>query len=44
LGVWGDLVREEVDGNPKVAIVFFYLLFFEFQTFVMILVFGEQRE
>jgi len=34
----GELVREEVNGNPKVAIVPFLSLFFEFQTFIITLI------
>ena len=38
LGVWRELIREEVNGNPKVAIVLFLSLFFEFQPFVITLI------
>jgi len=34
----GELVREGVGGNPKVAIVSFLFLFFEFQIFVITLI------
>jgi len=33
-----ELVREGVDGNPKVAIVPFLSLFFEFQIFLITLI------
>jgi len=33
-----DLAREELEGTSKVVIVSFYILFLEFQGFVIILI------
>jgi len=33
-----DLTREELEGTSKVVIVSFYILFLEFQGFVIILI------
>jgi len=38
LGIGMDLVREEVEGTSKVVTVPFYILFLEFQGFVIILI------
>jgi len=35
VGSWEDLGQKGIKGNPKVVIVPFYILFLEFQSFVI---------